>query len=375
VAARSFSLAVDHPGRFARAFADAVRGQPGTRFALLILSGELAAKAEAVANALAAAGLELPMLVASGAGVLTEKGELEGPSAGVGLTFSQGQATALVGQHEDVSDAVQQLAASLRGGPTGRTAIVFARARGADSRSFEPLATLDRVTVLGAGCPGDAPVFAIDERGGVEGGPAGALVTRGLAPAHVRSSPACRLLMPPATVTESRGPLVLRLAGEPALQVLRNVAANLEGQPLLLTALAPPEGADDAPGSPILVRGIQGVDPSREGVMLSEEVEPGQRLAFAVRDPETARKDLESTVRELSRELAGAAPVAGLYFDCAGRGTQLYGASGVDLRLLRARFPELPLIGMRSAFELAPHRGRPALHSFTGVLGLFTNPS
>jgi hypothetical protein len=30
---------------------------------------------------------------------------------------------------------------------------------------------------------------------------------------------------------------------------------------------------------------------------------------------------------------------------------------------------------MRSAFELAPHRGRPALHSFTGVLGLFTNPS
>jgi small ligand-binding sensory domain FIST len=375
VAARSFSLAVDRPGRFVRAFADAVRSQPGTRFALVLLSGELAAKAEAVASELSAAGLEIPMLLATGSGVLTEKGELDGPSAGVGLAFSQGQATALVGQHEDVSDAVQQLAVSLRGGPARRTAIVFARARGADSRSFEPLAALDRVTVLGAGCPGDAPVFAIDERGGVEGGPAGALVTRGLAPAHVRSSPACRLLMQPTTVTESRGPLVLRLAGEPALQVLRSVAANLEGQPLLLTALAPPEGADEAPGSAILVRGIQGVDPSREGVMLSEEVEPGQRLAFAVRDPEAARKDLEETVRELSRELAGAAPLAGLYFDCAGRGTQLYGASGVDLRLLRARFPDLPLIGMRSAFELAPHRGRPALHSFTGVLGLFTNPS
>ena len=375
MAARSFSFAGDHPGRFVRGFADAARSQPGTRFALVILSGELAAKAEAVANGLAAAGLEIPMLVATGAGVLTDKGELDGPSAGVGLAFSQGQAVALVGQREDVSDAVQQLAAKLQGGPPRRTALVFARARGADSRSFEPLAELDRVTVLGAGCPGDALVFAVDETGRVEPGPAGALVTRGLAPAHVRSSPACRLLMPPATVTESRGPLVLRLAGEPALQVLRTVAANLEGQPLILTALAPPEGADEAAGSPILVRGIQGVDPSREGVMLSEEVEPGQRLAFAVRDPEWARKDLEGTVRELSRELAGAAPVAGVYFDCAGRGTQLYGASGVDLRLLRARFPELPLIGMRSAFELAPHRGRPALHSFTGVLGLFTNPS
>ena len=109
--------------------------------------------------------------------------------------------------------------------------------------------------------------------------------------------------------------------------------------------------------------------------MLSEEVEPGQRLAFAVRDAEAARKNLEGTVRELSRELAGSAPIAGLYFDCAGRGTQLYGTSGVDLRLLRARFPDLPLIGMRSAFELAPHRGRLALHSFTGVLALFTNPS
>lgn len=375
MAARSFSLAVDNPGRFARAFADAVRSQPGARFALVLLSGELGARAGQTAAALASAGLGIPMLVATGAGVFTEKGELDGSSAGVGLVFSQGHATALVGQPEDVTDAVHQLTALLKPGPARRTAIVFARARGADSRSFEPLATLDRVTVVGAGCPGDAAVYAIDERGRVESGPAGALVTRGLAPAQVRSSPACRLLMPPATVTESRGPLVLRLAGEPALQVLRNVAANLEGQPLLLTALAPPEGAEDAGGSAILVRGIQGVDPSREGVMLSEEVEPGQRLAFAVRDPESARKDLESTARELSRELAGAATVAGLYFDCAGRGTQLYGTPGVDLRLLRARFPDLPLVGMRSAFELAPHRGRPALHSFTGVLALFTNPS
>jgi small ligand-binding sensory domain FIST len=123
------------------------------------------------------------------------------------------------------------------------------------------------------------------------------------------------------------------------------------------------------------VRGIQGVDPSREGVMLREEVEPGQRLAFAVRDPETARKGLEATVRDLSRDLAGSAPMAGLYIDCAGRGTQLYGSAGVDLRLLRARFPELPIVGVRSAFELAPHQGKPALHSFTGVLALFTNPS
>lgn len=375
MAARSFSIAVDHPGRFARAFADAVRSHSGARFALVLLSGELAGRAEAVADELASAGLGIPMLVATGAGVFTERGELEGPSAGVGLVFSHGEATALVGQPEDVTDAVQQLTALLRSGPSRRTAIVFARARGADSRSFEPLATLDRMMVVGAGCPGDASVYAIDQDGRVESGPAGALVTRGLAPAQVRSSPACRLLMPPAIVTESRGPLVLRLAGEPALQVLRNVAANLEGQPLLLTALAPPEDGEDALGSALLVRGIQGVDPSREGVMLSEEVEPGQRLAFAVRDAESARKDLEGTVRELSRELAGAAPLAGLYFDCAGRGTQLYGTSGVDLRLLRARFPELPLIGMRSAFELAPHRGRPALHSFTGVLALFTNPS
>jgi small ligand-binding sensory domain FIST len=99
------------------------------------------------------------------------------------------------------------------------------------------------------------------------------------------------------------------------------------------------------------------------------------RMAFAVRDGATARQDLEAVVRDLARETAGAAPRFGVYLNCAGRGSSLYGTPDVDIRILRARLGELPIIGMQSSFEIAPVLGRPRLQLYTGVLGLFTAPS
>ena len=60
---------------------------------------------------------------------------------------------------------------------------------------------------------------------------------------------------------------------------------------------------------------------------------------------------------------------------CAGRGNGLYGAPDVDVRLLRSRFPEVPVAGLHSSFEIAPSGGRPALQLYTGVVGLFAAPS
>jgi small ligand-binding sensory domain FIST len=98
-------------------------------------------------------------------------------------------------------------------------------------------------------------------------------------------------------------------------------------------------------------------------------------MAFAVRDAAAARIDLEAITARLSRETAGAAPRFGVYVSCAGRGASLYGAQDVDTRVIRGRFPDLPLVGLHSSFEIAPHGGSPALQLYTGVLTLFTVPS
>jgi small ligand-binding sensory domain FIST len=171
--------------------------------------------------------------------------------------------------------------------------------------------------------------------------------------------------------------MVLRIDDRPALDVLTEAGRGLTDRPLVFTVLAEPEGVGAAHGGrpDLLVRGVQGVDSDRGGLMVSNEVAEGMRITFAVRDGRTAREDLEAITRELERDIAGAAPRFGLYLNCAGRGTDLYGAPDVDSRILRSRFPGVPIAGMQSSFELAPHLGRATLQLYTGVLGLFTSPS
>jgi small ligand-binding sensory domain FIST len=171
--------------------------------------------------------------------------------------------------------------------------------------------------------------------------------------------------------------------------VLSSVADNLEDQPLVFVALAPPARQDTSNIDPalerhgersvdrpeLLIRAVQGVDPVRRGLLVSDEVRPGMRLAFAVRDAKAAREDLQTAVRELLREANGAAPRFGIYINCAGRGSGLYGQKDVDIKILKARLGELPLAGMQSSFEVSEIAGKPTLQLYTGVLGVFTAPS
>jgi len=98
-------------------------------------------------------------------------------------------------------------------------------------------------------------------------------------------------------------------------------------------------------------------------------------MAIAARDAEAARDDLESMARQVYRSTRGAALRFGIYVNCAGRGSSLYGSYDVDVRVLRHAFPNMPLVGLSSAFEIAPHRDQPRLHLYTGVLAVFTAPS
>jgi len=386
--AHSFTFTGEDPEKAARAFAQAARRVTRPSGAVVFAAGVLGERLVDLGRAVAQAMPGLPICLAAGAGVVSERGEVEGQAAATGIVWSGGTAQSFSVHGQNAEAVGSQLSEAIRASENpGRhiTALVFARPNGLEPHVLEPLGELRRTRVLGAGTVGEAPIIAVGADGTIKPGPAGGIVLSGLTTPLVRASAACRLLMPLKVISKTRGSMVLELEGAPALDVLSSVADNLEDQPLVFVALAPPalqvdpsleSQSDRAPARPeVLIRAVQGVDPVRRGLMVSDEVRPGMRLAFAVRDAKAAREDLQTAVRELLREANGAAPRFGIYLNCAGRGSGLYGQKDVDLKILKARLGELPLAGMQSSFEVSEVGGKPALQLYTGVLGVFTAPS
>jgi small ligand-binding sensory domain FIST len=388
----SFAHTGEDPEKAAKACAQAARRVTRPSGAMIFAAGVLGERLVELGRAVAQAVPGLPMCLAAGAGVVSERGEVEGQSAATGMIWSGGTARPFSVAGNNAEAVGTQLTEAIRNGESnGRstTALVFARPNGVVPHVLEPLAELRRTRVLGAGTVGDSPVLAIMTDGKLSPGSAGGIVLSGLTAPLVRASAACRLLMPLKVISKTRGSMVLEIEGAPALEVLSSVADNLEDQPLVFVALAPPVGHEGArideslerkndrpPERPeVLIRAVQGVDPVRRGLLVSDEVRPGMRLAFAVRDAKAAREDLTTAVRDLLREANGAAPRFGIYLNCAGRGSALYGQRDVDLKILKARLGELPLAGMQSSFEVSEVGGKPALQLYTGVLGVFTAPS
>jgi small ligand-binding sensory domain FIST len=374
--AASLLVRGESPTRLASALREAASSLGRPAGGLVLATGGMATKLEAIADGLGRPVLGFPVLVASGAGVITDRGEVEGESAAAILLWLGGAADAWV-RTESGAELCLALSRELQNrNPAARaeTALVFLRPNGVQPHTIEALHGLKATHILGAGTLSDSDVFAIDGAGTVSKGAGGALTIRSLARPLVTASPACKLLMPLREISEVRGPMVLSIEGEPALEVLSTVAHALVDQPLVFVALATEHGVDSM-RPPLLLRAVQGVDPSRHGLVVSEEVRAGMRLAFAVRDASAARADFEIRIRELSRESAGAAPRFGVCLNCAGRGVSLYKNADTDLRMLKARFGEIPWIGLFSSFEIAPHGEEPALQLYTAVVGLFTAPS
>lgn len=375
--AKSFAIRAQSPAVVARAFDEAAGTVARPSGAFVFLAGAVADRLDSVTAALARPDRDFPVLIATGAGVLSERGELEGDSAASGLVWSGGSTDAVCVRGRTGAEWGAAMAALAVERAAGHPALVlFAKHEGFTPDALEPLGDVRGLAnVFGGGTVSTPAVAVIDRGGRVTRGDAAGMFLHGACRPVVRTATACRLLTALAPVTATRGSMVLRVGDLPALDVLEQAGKKLEGQQQqILVVLADP--ATDPERRPeLLVRAVQGVDPSRRGLVIGDEVRPGLRMALAVRDANAARTELESAVREVARESAGGAPRFGLYINCAGRGAALYGQRDVDTRIVKARFGDLPLAGLQSSFEIAPHMGRPAFQLYTGVLGLFSAPS
>lgn len=342
---------------------------------LVFCAGKHSQRMMELGQRLHAAYPELPKVLLSGSGVLSERGELDAQDATTGVCWGGG----VVG-FRAFTDAEQLLNSGLIPlveplGPRYSPAAMFVRS---ETFKHDLLQTPAKSTsllppVFGAGTHGEPGLVCCDAEG-VRQVAALVLQVRGGAPARVQTAHSCRLLSEPLPITRCEGSMVYELGGETALSVLERLGGKLSGRPLLFTVLFQDSPGEETPSN-WLVRGIQGIDPARRALMISHEIKTGMRMTFAIKDSRAAREDLERRCRQATLDLQGSVPRFGLYFNCSGRGRNLHATSGVDARVLKERFPDVPFAGFNSAFEIAPFADAPAFQIYTGVLALFASPS
>ncbi len=195
---------------------------------------------------------------------------------------------------------------------------------------------------------------------------------------HLALTQGCRPLGGPLRVTSSHDNLILEVDGVPAYEALRAAAPDefFETQEATMNALAiallPEPGESTLRPGEYLVRNIVAVDPDTGVIAVAAEVEEGQSILFALREPAAAAAD----VMCMAERAADAAPLGGyrfgLYFNCLARGRMLYGREGVDSAAFARHLPGVPILGFSCNAELAPLRGANHLFTYTGVLVLFS---
>ena len=182
----------------------------------------------------------------------------------------------------------------------------------------------------------------------------------------------CAPLTEPLRATQVHENLILELDGRPAFDVLREHAPDDLMRDLstaihhLFVGLIPAGAAE----SDYLIRNIVATDPDTGVVGISDRIEEGQQLVYALRGRDAAKRDLHRALENVRSAGDATDYRFGLYFNCLARGRNLYRESGIDAAEIHRALPEVPVLGFFCNAEIGPLKGENQLFTYTGVLVL-----
>ncbi len=324
------------------------------------------------------------VLGCSGAGVLTERGEVEGvPAVAVLVVRVDGPLLlrpVMVAGQERLDEKAGADLAKQAGSAAERSALLILP----DARNLDPRALLrglreglGPVPVLGGVAAGN-PLFELYNTDVTDGAVPGLLLA-GTHPA-IGVGQGCEPIGEPYVVTQGEGNVVRAIAGRSPLRVLQEAMEAVPDyerripQAGVFAGLAMDPAKSPLTRGDFLVRNLAGLDQETGAVAVAEEVRVGQTLQFQIRDAQASREDLEAMLTRVHTALAGRPPAFGVYFNCAGRGRHLYGVPDHDVTLIRARLGTWPLVGFFGNGEFAPVGSTNFFHNYTGVLVVIPQP-
>jgi small ligand-binding sensory domain FIST len=222
----------------------------------------------------------------------------------------------------------------------------------------------------GGGAPGAQALILDDE---IEQEGAVGVVVSGI-PVRTVVSQGCSPFGREAVITRAEENVVYELAGERAIDRLREDVAELPEEERRLVAqgilagLVINENKSEYGHGDFLIRGLVGADDETGAIAIGEEVRVGQTLRFHYRDAGTADYDLREG---LALELDGGRAAGALVFTCNGRGTHMFDEPGHDARAVSELLRSGGVGGMFCGGEIGPVGGRAFLHGFTATLAVF----
>ncbi|MCZ6632949.1 MAG: FIST C-terminal domain-containing protein [bacterium] len=177
-------------------------------------------------------------------------------------------------------------------------------------------------------------------------------------------------------VTRAEKNVIYELAFSPAVDALKEAMDTLTAEEKehlgrnIFVGLAMDEYAIERGRGDFLIRNIRAIDPNNGAIAVGEQVSVGQTVQFNRRTPSAAHEDIEQVAEQLAKTLPG--QKFGLYFNCVARGFMLYGQPDHDVSVIRKHLGIFPMVGFFGNSEFAPVGGTNFMHSYTGVLVLFS---
>jgi len=320
------------------------------------------------------------VLGCSGAGVLTERREVEGEPAVAVLAVRCERLVATPflfegqGEREELgAELSQRIGATVA---EGGCALMLPDAMGCNPQAL--LSQLDEtlgfVPLLGAVAAG-APMFELYNTDAQQGALVGVALS-GLAPV-IGVAQGCTPIGAPYVITRAESNVIERIGNRPALEILEEAIHALPDAEAriphagLFAGLAIDPAKSPLERGDFLVRNLVGADRSSGALAVAERVRVGQTVQFQIRDAEASRWDLRAMLDEVAAQLGDRRPAFGCYFNCAGRGRGLFGVPDHDVTLIRERLGEFPLVGFFGNGEFAPIGRRNFFHNYTGALVVF----
>jgi small ligand-binding sensory domain FIST len=179
------------------------------------------------------------------------------------------------------------------------------------------------------------------------------------------------------TVTAADGNVIHELAGQPALDVVEQIIAELSPRERTLVAgglligIVIDGGKPEYEQGDFLVRGVLGADRASGSLAVGATVRPGQVLRLHARDARSADDDLRRALKLRVEAMGQSAPAGAILFSCNGRGSAMFGVADHDAAAVQEELRGAPSAGFFAAGEIGPVGGRSFLHGFTATVAVF----